>query len=179
MAEIVLDFQVIETRNPQLLMVGDTSKWAYAEDLPSWLLITRPGSKKPLTFSFKKESMNVFNSHNLGLTCLQGDCEEELYEDLPDGIYKLCLKSNFENVELIKYYLKTDRFDVDLAKVIVKNGFEYTIEDKQFRDKIYDIKWLSDTAKSHALLGDFDKSDKFFTLAVSRLRDLEDCKNCN
>lgn len=178
MAKINIDFQVLETRNPQLLMVSDNSDWAYAEDLNAWIVIILPGSTKKLVYTFKKESINQFNSHNLGISCLQANCDDEEYIDLPDGIYTICVKSSYTDIDKKRYYLKTDRFDVDLAKVIIKNGFEYNLEDREFRDKIFDIKWYILTAKSHALVGDFVKADRFYQDAKKKLRVFQDCKNC-
>jgi hypothetical protein len=178
MAKITIDFQILETKNPQLLMVSDNSVWEYAEDLSSWIVIVLPGSTTELKYTFKKESINQFNSHNLGISCLSANCDDEEYIDLPDGIYTICVKSAYTDIEKSRYYLKTDRFDVDLAKVIIKNGFEYNLEDKEFRDKIFDIKWYLLTAKSHALNGDFVKADNFFQDAKKKLRVFQDCKNC-
>lgn len=101
-----------------------------------------------------------------------------VYGDLPDGVYTLCLKSSLTGFETTKYYLKTDRTELELSKVIVKHGFEYSKNDKDFRNKIYDIDWLIKVAKSHAKLGDFVKADRFFQQARELLRTLSDCKDC-
>lgn len=175
--QIKIDFDVIQS-TVQTLWIGDSSQWLHTETLPANVLITLPGSKKALVFSFKKKSINSFNSHNLGITCLQGDCTDEVYGDLPDGIYTICLKSSLAGFETTKYYLKTDRTELELSKVIVKHGFEYSKNDKDFRNKIYDIDWLIKVAKAHAKLGDFVKADRFFQQARELLRTLSDCKDC-
>lgn len=175
--QIKIDFDVIQSTT-KTLWIGDSSDWIHAENLPANVLITLPGSVKPLTFSFKKKALNSFNSHNLGITCLKGDCTEEVYSDLPDGIYTIVLKSGFIDFEKIKYYLKTDRIELNIAKVVVKHGFEYSKQDRDFRDKIYDIDWLIKVAKAHAKLGDFVKADRFFQQAKGLLEKLLDCKNC-
>jgi hypothetical protein len=175
--QIKIDFDVIQS-TVQTLWIGDSSQWLHTENLPANILITLPGSKKALVFSFKKKSINSFNSHNLGITCLQGNCTDEVYGDLPDGIYTICLKSSLTGFETTKYYLKTDRTELELSKVIVKHGFEYSKNDKDFRNKIYDIDWLIKVAKAHAKLGDFVKADRFFQQARELLRTLSDCKDC-
>jgi len=175
--EIKIDFDVIQS-TVQTLWIGDSSDWVHAEIKPAFILITLPGSQKPLTFSFKKKALNSFNSHNLGITCLKGDCTDEVYGDLPDGVYTINLKSGYTNFEKLKYYLKTDRTELELSKVIVKYGFEYSKNDKAFRDKIYDIDWLIKVAKSHAKLGDIVKADRFFQQARELLKKLMDCKDC-
>ena len=175
--QIKIDFDVIQS-TVQTLWIGDSSDWIHAENLPANISITLPGSSKSLIFSFKKKAINSFNSHNLGITCLHGDCTEEVYGDLPDGLYTIVLKSGFTGFEKTKYYLKTDRTELNLSKVIVQHGFEYSKQDKEFRDKIYDIDWLIKVAKSHAKLGDFVKADRFFQQAKELLGSLLDCKNC-
>lgn len=176
--KIKVDFQVLETHDPKYLLVGDTSLWEYSKDKPSYILITPPGSSNAYSFSFKKNSMNIFNSHNLGLSCFTNDCEEEEYIDLNDGIYTICVKSFYEGIEKTRYYLKTDRFEIELKKTIIKNGLEYNEKDKDFRDTIYQIKWNLDTAKSWASEGDFVKSNRFFNKSKKILNQLTNCSNC-
>lgn len=176
--QINIDFQVLENHNPRVLMLGDNSDWLYAENLASYVSVRLPGSIKDYTFTWKKKSINTFNSHNLGLSCLKGVCTEEQYVDLPDGIYTICLISGFEDINKTKYYLKTDTTELELSKVIVKHGFEFSENDNKFRDKIIEVKWLLLVAKSHAKLGDFMKANRFFQQAVEKFKKFKDCKDC-
>ena len=166
----------VSSTSPLHLVVEDFSDWLYAEDLPSYVLITVPGSKKPKTYTFKKFKRNIFNSHNLGLSCLSGDCTEEHYVDLPDGLYTICLKSGYENIEDTHYYLKTDRFEVEYNKVLVKYGIDDV--DQNFINLMVKIKYTLDVAKSHAMCGDFVKSNKYFQEAKKLLKRFVECKNC-
>ena len=92
------------SEHPRYLSIMDLSDWLYAKELPSYILVTIPGSKKPKNYTFAKEKISTFNSHNIGLSCLKGDCTEEEYVSLPDGIYTICLKSGYENIEETKFY---------------------------------------------------------------------------
>lgn len=175
---IKVDFQVLETYDPKYLLIGDTSVWEYAKNKPSYILITPPGSSTTHDFIFKKKSMNNFNSHNLGLSCFTNDCKEEEYVDLNDGVYTICVKSFFEGIEKLRYYLKTDRFEIELRKAIIKNGLEYDEKDKDFRETVSQIKWYMDTAKSWAAEGDFVNSNRFFSKAKKMLTQYIDCKDC-
>jgi hypothetical protein len=159
--KINLDFYILETGSPKIISIYDNSDWEYAEDLPSYLIIKIPGSKKDKTFSYKKGAINTLNSHNLGLSCLKGNCTEEVYVDLPDGIYTITVKSGFENIETTKFYLKTDRFFIEYAKVLIKYGFEYNKEET-FINYMTKIKFLVEVAKSHAILGDFVNAQRYF-----------------
>ena len=161
--------------SPLYISIADLSDWLYAQNLPAYLSITIPGSKKPKVFSFTKERINIFNSHNLGLSCLTNDCTEEIYNSLPDGIYTVCLKSGYENIEETKFYLKTDRFNIEYSKVMIKDGIEYN---KDFIEYMMQVKFLVEVAKSHAMLGDFVKAQRFFEDAKKKLKKYVECKNC-
>ena len=171
---ININFSVF-SEHPRYLSIMDLSDWLYAKELPSYILITIPGSKKPKKFTFKKEKVTTYNSHNLGLSCLKGDCTEEEYVDLPDGIYTICVKSGYEGIENSKFYLKTDRFEVEMAKVLIKNGLEY---DTDFILYIARIRHLLDVSKSHALLGDFVKAQRFFEESKELLKKYIECADC-
>ena len=163
--------------SPTHLHVFDLSDWFYAENLPAYISITTPGSKKSKTFAFAKGKHNSFNSHNLGLSCLRGDCKEEEYVDLPDGIYCITVKSGFEGIETTKFYLKTDLFNIDFSKTVIQYGLDFKEEDKDFIDSMTKIKFLEGVAKSHAMLGDFAKAQRFFEDAISLLKKNSSCKN--
>jgi hypothetical protein len=170
--QIHIDFYVLETGSPMTISIYDNSDWIYAENLPSYLVIKVPGSKKDKNFTFKKNAINTLNSHNLGLSCLKGDCTEEEYVELPDGIYTITLKSGYEGIEETKYYLKTDKFELDFAKKIKEKGLEYN--DKLFIDEMLKMQWLVTVAKNYTKLGDWQSADKFFTEAQNKLN-----KKCN
>jgi len=174
---INIEFDIF-SHSTKRLLVGDMSDWVYAENKPSYILITIPGSKKTKNFTFKKHNLNVFNSHNLGLSCLSGDCKEEVYVDLPDGIYTINVKSSYQDIENIKFYLKTDLFELEFDKVLVKHGFEYSKEDKLFLDFMMEIKGILTVAKAHAKLGDFVKASRFFEEARKMLNEYVECKDC-
>ena len=161
--------------SPLYLQIADLSDWLYAENLPSYIKITIPGSKKPKVFTFNKKKINIFNSHNLGLSCLKGDCTEEVYNELPDGIYTICVKSGYEGIENSKFYLKTDRFEIEYSKVMVRDGLEF---DKDFILYMTKVKFLLEVAKSHAKLGDFVKAQRFFEESKKLLSRYVECKNC-
>lgn len=173
--KININFNVF-SNSPLHLSVTDLSDWLYAEELPAYILITTPGSKTPKTFVFKKFKTNVFNSHNLGLSCFTNDCKEEEYIDIPDGIYTICLKSGYEGIEESKYYLKTDRFEVEYNKVLIRYGTEDV--DQKFINLMTKIKYTLDVAKAHTMDGDFVKSNRYFQEAKKLLKQFVECKNC-
>jgi hypothetical protein len=169
--QIDIDFYILETGNPRTISIFDNSNWLYSENLPAYLEIKVPGSKKVRTYSFIKNAINTLNSHNLGLSCLSADCTDEEYVDLPDGIYCITLKSGYEGIEETKYYLKTDQFELKLAEK-VKNSTEDDIE----VDKLYKIYWYLQKAKAETKLGYWKEADRYFTEAQKQL-EKTDCRD--
>lgn len=151
------------------LLIADTSTWAYADTLPSYISVKTPGSTKYVTMNFFKNKLNALNSHNLGLSCFSGDCNET-FTEIPDGIYSIKVQSGYEDIYEEKFYLKTDRFELEFAKIAVKHGFEYSGNDILFQDKMLSVQWLLTVAKSHAKLGDFVKAQRFFESAKKLLK---------
>ncbi len=174
MQSININFNVY-SNSPTHLYVRDLSDWEYAENLTSYIAITLPGSKKPKTYLFKKFKDNIFNSHNLGLSCFTNDCKEEEYLDLPDGIYTIKLLSGYENIDKIKYYLKTDRFEIERKKVLIKYN---TNVDQNFINYMTKINYILDVAKSNAMDGIFVEANRYFQESKKLLNKYVECKNC-
>ena len=175
--KLIVDFEVYNSYNPQTLIVGDHSYWKNAENLPAYLLVTPPGSKTPISNIFKKHRLNIFQSVNLGLSCLT-ECEEQKYEDLNDGIWTFVLKSGYEGFEKTRYYLKTDRIRLQLDQVYIKAGLEYSKEDKQLRNDLSDIEFLLRTAEARTRDGDWYKASRDFEEAKTILKRYQKCKDC-
>jgi len=174
---INIDFDVMSTR-PSNLVVADSSDWKYSINLPSYLLVKIPGSKKFKTFPFKKNALNRLNSHLLGLSCFKDDCGDEVFISIPDGIYTICVKSGYEGIENTKFYLKTDLFKQEFAKVMVKYDLEYKDEGKIFLEEMMFIKGIVSVAEAHAHQGDFVKAQRFFEQAKKLLNKRVECNNC-
>lgn len=170
--KVIVEFQVIDTENPKFLMVGDLSNWATAENKTAYIQITLPGSRKFKTFIFRKHHTSTFNSHNLGISCLTNNCNDQDYVELPDGMYKICVKSGIEGIEESKYYLKTDKLEQDLGKIIIKNGLEYSRDDEDFIEKAFKIKWKLWTAKENTKFGHHLKGSRDYEEAKSMLSQL-------
>ncbi len=175
--KININFTIISDYDPATLIVGDLSDWKGAENLPATMCITPPGSSKAISNTFQKHRLNIFTSINLGLNCFN-EFEEQTLEDLPDGVWTLKLLSGYEDIEKTLYYLKTDRFQLELDKIYVRAGLDFDKEQKQFREDLQDIHFLINSAHAWIRQGDFSKSSRDFTQAQVTLRRYIDCKNC-
>lgn len=175
--EIKIDFTIIPELNPQILKVCDNSDWFSAEDKQATIFIYPPGSGKAITHIFAKNKINTYNSSNLGLNCLT-ECGEQIYNDLSDGIYKICLKSAYEGLEKTRYYLKSDRFMVEFYKEFASKGLEYVNTNDPIYDALYDAKKHLTTAEAFMLDGDFTKANREFQEAQKKFNALRKCKDC-
>ena len=111
------------------------------------------------------------------MSCLN-TCGEQDYVDLPDGIWTINVKSAYQGIEKIRYYLKTDRFRLELDKIYIKASLEYNIKDKQLREDFSDVELMIRTAEAFARDGDFSKASRDFSEAQKILKKYQDCKNC-
>ena len=76
--QISIDFDIMSTR-PKNLVVADSSEWFYAENLPRFLLVKIPGSKKFKTFPFKKQALNSAFTTNTAQQIIIEDLEQRVY----------------------------------------------------------------------------------------------------
>jgi hypothetical protein len=174
---IEIDFIIDTNFDPNLIIVGDMSKWYNAENLPSTICITPPGFTKSINNTFVKHKLNIFNSVNLGLSCLT-ECDEQELVDLSDGIWTITVRSGYAGIEKTRYLLKTDRLTMELDKIYIKTGLEYDIKDSTFREDLSIIEFLIRTAEAWVRQGNFVKAGRDFAEAQNILRKYSDCKNC-
>ena len=154
-------------KNPKKLMIGDTSiNWLDAKDLPAYLYITIPGSKREKIIEFNKNSIHVLNSENLGLGSQEFECKDLKYSDLPDGIYKIKLQSGFEDKFVEKYYLKTDSIEKEISKSIVRNALNISANNDNFIKTIFEVDWKLTTAKSFLREYDIQNAIRYYNEAL-------------
>lgn len=170
---INLDFHVISTMDPKVLVVMDTSVWGFIEDKPAIIEITPPGSTNTKKFTFVKGKTNVFNSSNLLLSPIGK------YNDLSDGIYRISVKGSPDSNCMHRDYLKTDRARLELSKIYISLG---TSNDEGFREKkgiIQDAELLIRAAEASVSRGNLKKGMMYFKKAMHILNNYNECENCN
>lgn len=175
--KIIINMTVIPDYDPATLIVGDLSVWKGAENLPATICITPPGSTKSINTTFQKHRLNIFNSVNLGLSCVK-ECEEQDYQDLYDGVWTLKLLSGYEGIEKTLYYLKTDRLQLEIDKLYIRSGLEFDKEQKQFREDLQDIHFLINSSHAWIRQGDHSKSHRDFQQAQILTKKWIDCRDC-
>ena len=126
---------------------------------------------------FVRKDLDVVQKENVRITLIMkqlGFVTGVLVTGFITAIIKLIFFF-FVYIEETKFYLKTDRFNIEYSKVMIKDGIEYN---KDFIEYMMQVKFLVEVAKSHAMLGDFVKAQRFFEDAKKKLRKYVECKNC-
>jgi hypothetical protein len=174
---IEINFQVIDSGDPKTLLVADFSSWKVIKELPSYIEITLPGARNPVITSFNKQKINGFNSLSLG-TSTHINCTEN-FQDLPDGIYNICVKGGRDGQHSFhRYYLKKDKFQNDLDEVWIKLDLDYSVFNKELRESLLIIEGLLRAASAATRKGFIPQAKNFFNLAKGRLDAHKECKNC-
>lgn len=169
--KIKLDFQVIDTGNPEVLAIMDTSVWGAIEDKVAAIEIVIPGSKVSKRYSFIKNKINIFNTSNLQLT------SAGVYKNLPDGIYKVDLIGAHGNCQH-RDFLKTDKARLEMSDLYIDLKFEKSKESTSAKTKIYDVDLLIRSAKALTSIGRLKEAMSHFKEAVKRIKEYKECKTC-
>ena len=175
--KITVDFYVFSEYDPKVLLVGDNSNWLHIKDNPAIIEILLPGSSKPIIFTYLKNGINSFNSHNLKITCLKGDCTEEEFSDLPDGIYTITVKGSPSTFFKTKYHLKTDRLNQVIDKNLIDLGFYFDENKVNQRDELLNIKVYLMQAEAYIRREDIQMAKKFYDLAKVEVERFDACNN--
>jgi hypothetical protein len=171
--KIRLDFQILDSGDPRVILISDFSDWLVIKNMPAYLYVTPPNQEEAIVRVYSKNSTNGLNSLNLSLSC------GTKLENLEDGIWNIKVrggKNGERSVE--KYYLKKDELQIELDKEWIKLGIEYDIFDKEVRDSLLYIVGFLEAASSAIRQGDVPKSKEFFKLAQDKMEAFKECKNC-
>jgi hypothetical protein len=172
-----IDFLLTDFEDPKRIVVLDSSVWGVAENQPAYLKVTPPGAKKSINLNFKKKSITVLNSLNLGLSCLIDTCDEQNLIELPDGVWEFCLLSSFENLDKKRLFLKDTSLRLELDKIYVKAGIPFDTK-KSVIEELEKAELALKYAKISIKKGDIVESKKGFDEAVRIKNKYANCNNC-
>ena len=177
MRNIDLDFQVYDSNDPKKIIILDTSVWEHISNKPSIIEIITPGMKNPVVLNYKKNSVNILNSHNLKLNC--GTCGEEYY-DLPDGIYEITIKGSPDRFNKKRFYLKTTTIQSKLDELLINN---YDLEsdcntDIILTQKILRYRDLISVADAFMRKGFISDANKIVNNIIGFIDKSKNCKRC-
>ena len=172
-----INFVIMSLEDPKKILIGDTSNWGVAQNLPAYLKVIPPGSTKSINLNFAKNTLTTLKSTNLGLQCLTGDCNETEQIDLQDGIWEFCLQSSFNNLNKKRWFLKDDSLRLEIDKIYIKAGIDYN-PDSVVIEALSEIEFLLTSARAHIKKGDFVKAKRAFDEATKLTEKYNQCKEC-
>lgn len=171
--KINIDFQIIPTGDPKLLVVADTSVWGAIEDKPSIIEIKIPNSDKVVVHYFEKNKLNIFNTSNLLLSAVG------TYNDLSDGIYSITVKGSPDSFCKSRDFLKDDKTKLEMYKLYISLGFDNDDKTKRLKAKLYELDMLIRAANANVILGKSPKGASILKRAMEDLKLYNNCNDCN
>lgn len=171
----ILDFQVEKTNDPRVLLIDDTSVWAFIENKPSIIEIIIPGRRVPVVTRFDKLKRNVFHSITLSINCISG-CQSLEHIDLPDGIYNIKIKGSPSNLfSKERNYLR----DVNLR---IRRDILYIsldlYNDNSIVKGIRQVDLFLDAANANIKFNNVAKAQALYQEALDLIEKLENCEDC-
>ena len=177
MKDTNLDFQVYDSRDPNTFIVLDTSYWGIIQDKPSIIEIITPGETYPAIQYYSKNSVNIFNSENLGLSC--SDCDKK-YNELPDGVYEITIKGSPDSFNKSRAYLRTTKLQLELDKRYIALSLECE-SDKDVCNQINKLDYINlllRSSEANVRYGNNCVGNELLQKAIKLLDKLKTCKIC-
>lgn len=172
--KINLDFQLLNSGDPEILVIYDTSVWGAIESKIAIVEITLPNRNQPNTYTFEKGKANVFNSSNLQVSNV-GE-----RTDLPDGIYRISLKGSPSTFCKQRDVIKTDRLQMKLDSLYLKLGTNNLDQKtKDLKLDLLNIELMIKASKSAVKVGELNMAYTYYNKAMETLDDFIECENCN
>lgn len=158
----IIDFNIYESDDPKIIILADNSQWKILETKPAVIKIILPGSSKEIIHTWIKHRVNVLNSTNLQLSCLESCVDNQDLIDLPDGVYQFILEGSPTSYNKKRYYLKTDTIRLEIDEMYVRANIEYSVVDKNLRERLSNIEFMLKSSEAFTRRGDFVMADKCF-----------------
>lgn len=169
-----LDFEIIETDNPKLLIFIDGSEYMDEHPEKPLLEIKLPGFNDYFIVSMKHREVNILNANTIGITKTFVNNYQCLV-DLPDGVWTLTYRiCPYEVVFKTKHILRTEQLNIkikQLYKLIEATDCSLK-EDRRLKNKLIDINIFLQTGKAYAEDCDIKKASNFYQIADKFTNDL-------
>jgi hypothetical protein len=169
--EPVISFQIIETGDPERLIVHDFSDWGVDPSIYNVIIeITLPEETDIRTNTYEKNSYNAYDSINLQ--------DDTIRVALPDGVYNIrVVATTTETFDQENKYLKTDSLELAIAKLYLREYNKCSACSPVI--ELREARYCLEAAKELIKLGQIDKARTTFEavrLVVNKLTECKDCK---
>lgn len=166
---INIDFQIIRTGDPNIMILCDTSQWAHIKDSPATMEITLP-SEKVIVHHIAKNQNNVLNTSNLYIS------PYGKFYTLPDGIYKITVKGSPDDYSKTRYVIRDEKLQLDVDKLFLNN---FDKKDEKINSVIDDVNKMMEGSRAAMRRGEKALAVKYYKEAKSIFENYEQCKDCD
>lgn len=168
-----IEIDIQPTHDLRVLKIEDISDWKHLAGERSYINITTPGRKNPVTNYFQKGKVNIFNSNNLDLST---STTTKALPELPDGIYHIKVFA-CEGCKFFKelYYLRTVRTMLDLDMKLMSMDLCSCNADENTLNKYLMAELLLESAHANTRDGQINQAMCEYEKAKELLKELEGC----
>lgn len=173
-AKPYLNFEIIPSNDCRIMMVADLSQYAHLENEPVVISVTLPGYTNPVDLPFEKGKLNILNAGNLGLS--DAESADEL-PNLPDGIYKITLKTcPYDILNVTKDHLQNCQQLCDFKNKLIAVDLLCHCDENaaKAKAKLHDIILLIEASKAHAARCNVKRAMEHYRKADDLLKQLAD-----
>lgn len=175
--KINIDFQVLDTNDPRVILIADNSIWGHIEDKPTIIEITVAGESSPKVHYFKQKQLNSINSYHLGLSC-PNECGEMEFTDIPDGIYTITVKGSPDKYFKTRKYLRTVLTRLELDKLYINLNLFCKEKNMDLYNLLIDIDLMLKSAEANVRHDNIAKAQELFFKAQALIQKAKGCKSC-
>lgn len=193
--EPILCLDILDTHDRNIIRVADLSEWKHLDGEPTYIDITTPGRKNPITLNFEQGKINYYNSDNLSTDCnncgasdckncsckeQESDCNDNKSPKLSDGIYKLTLYvCEGDKFSYTMHYLRTVNLLFELDKILIDLYAGCCLPKDIMMQKYLDIDLLIQSAHANLRDGNIKMAACNYEKAVEKTEDFQDCLDEN
>ncbi len=169
-----LDFEVLDTDDPKIIIFIDASTYLDTNPEKPILEVVLPGFNQYFIINIIPYQVNVFNANTIGFTKTFTN-EYNCLGDLPDGVweftYRVC---PYDLVYIQKCVLRCALLNQKLNTIyrLLENTDCSLKEDRQLKNKLTDIDVFIHTAKAYAAECNKTKASNFYQIADKFASDL-------
>lgn len=175
--KINIDFQILNTLDPRVLLIADVSTWGQIEAKSSIVEVLLPGETTAVVLYYDKGKVNVLNSTNLRLTCTE-DCTDVELIDLPDGVYEITVKGSPDTFNKTRKYLRTTLTQLELDKIFIRLNLACGAKDTNILEELTNIEMLLKAAEANTRADNMCEAQELLFLAQEKINKLKSCSTC-
>lgn len=167
-----LKFTISDTFDLKVIEFYDSSEWKHLEKIATYIDITTPARKNPITKFLSKNKVTIYNSKTLELGCEEGG---EL-SSLPDGLYLFKIYvCEGENFSYERYYLRTVKFMLELDTLLISMSLGSCKPKLSFLQKFSETELMIKAALANTRAGNIHEAMSIYNKALEEFKKLKLC----